>query len=164
MPTDRPTVPELVEAVREFMENEVQPNLEGSVAFHTRVAVNVLRIVERELALVNHAEGFAGQSDVFFRYGKNGVGILDYKTRKTKPGEVVKAYDNQSMQLAAYAATYWGEDRIGDVLAANVFISSTEPGRMDVVKHTNLSADWEAFKLIAALWRYQKGYDPRGKG
>ncbi len=50
MPTDRPTVPELVEAVREFMENEVQPNLEGSVAFHTRVAVNVLRIVERELA------------------------------------------------------------------------------------------------------------------
>lgn len=50
MPTDRPTVPELVEAVREFLENEVQPALEGSVAFHTRVAVNVLKIVERELA------------------------------------------------------------------------------------------------------------------
>ncbi len=50
MPTDRPTVPELVQAVREFIENEVQPALEGSVAFHTRVAVNVLKIVERELA------------------------------------------------------------------------------------------------------------------
>lgn len=50
MPTDRPTVPELVESVREFMEQEVQPALEGSLAFHTRVAVNVLRIVERELA------------------------------------------------------------------------------------------------------------------
>lgn len=50
MTTDRPSVPELVEAVREFLETEVQPSLEGSVAFHTRVAVNVLKIVERELA------------------------------------------------------------------------------------------------------------------
>lgn len=50
MTTDRPSVPELLEAVREFLEAEVQPNLEGSVAFHTRVAVNVLKIVERELA------------------------------------------------------------------------------------------------------------------
>ncbi len=50
MTTDRPTVPELVQAVREFLEAEVQPSLDGSVAFHTRVAVNVLKIVERELA------------------------------------------------------------------------------------------------------------------
>jgi len=50
MTTDRPSAPELLEAVREFLETEVQPNLEGSVAFHTRVAVNVLKIVERELA------------------------------------------------------------------------------------------------------------------
>ncbi|MCC5887938.1 MAG: hypothetical protein JJT88_16000 [Gammaproteobacteria bacterium] len=50
MATDRPTVPELVQAVREFLEAEVQPSLDGSVAFHTRVAVNVLKIVERELA------------------------------------------------------------------------------------------------------------------
>lgn len=51
MPTERPTARELVEAVREFVETEVQPQLEGSVAFHTRVAVNVLKIVERELEL-----------------------------------------------------------------------------------------------------------------
>ena len=51
MPTERPDARELVEAVREFVESEVQPQLEGSVAFHTRVAVNVLKIVERELEL-----------------------------------------------------------------------------------------------------------------
>lgn len=50
MARERPTVPELVEAVREFMEQEVQPQLEGAVGFHARVAVNVLKIVERELA------------------------------------------------------------------------------------------------------------------
>lgn len=49
MSDQRPTTGELVEAVREFMEREVQPKLEGSTAFHARVAVNVLRIVEREL-------------------------------------------------------------------------------------------------------------------
>ena len=118
-------------------------------------------VLERELRLVNEAHGFAGTADVLFRYGQNGIGILDYKTRKTKPGETVRAYDNQALQLAAYAATYWGEENIGRVLAANVFISTTEAGRMDVVKHESLARDWEAFKLAAALWRYHKGYDPR---
>lgn len=49
MSDQRPDARELVEAVREFLEREVQPKLEGSTAFHARVAVNVLAIVEREL-------------------------------------------------------------------------------------------------------------------
>ena len=81
-----------------------------------------------------------------------------------KPGEKAVSYDNQAMQLAAYAATYWGEENIDRVLAANVFISTTEPGRMDVVKHPTIARDWQAFKLVAALWRYVKGYDPRTAG
>jgi hypothetical protein len=120
-----------------------------------------IEIVEREIKVVNTQHGFAGTADVLFRYGQSGIGILDYKTRKTKPGEKVSAYDNQAMQLAAYAATYWGEENINRVLAANVFISTTEPGRVEVVKHDNLVKDWQAFALVAALWRYQKGYDPR---
>ena len=118
-------------------------------------------VVEREIRVVNTDHGFAGTADVLFRYGQNGIGILDYKTRKTKPGEKVRAYDNQAMQLAAYAATYWGAENIGRVLAANVFISTTEPGRVDVVKHDDLSADWEAFTHACALWRHLKNYDPR---
>lgn len=120
-----------------------------------------IQIVEREKRLVNQANGFAGTADVLFRYGQFGMGILDYKTRKTKPGEKVVAYDNQALQLAAYAATYWNPENLSRVLAANVFISTTEPGRMEVIKHRDLVRDWQAFRLIAALWRYQKGYDPR---
>ena len=41
----------LVEAVREFLEGDVMGATEGRVQFHTRVAVNVLRMVERELEL-----------------------------------------------------------------------------------------------------------------
>jgi hypothetical protein len=48
---DRPTAAELVEAVREYLERDVMQNTEGRTAFHARVAVNVLGMVERELAL-----------------------------------------------------------------------------------------------------------------
>lgn len=48
---DRPTAAELTEAVREFLERDVMPAVEGRVAFHTRVAVNALGMVERELEL-----------------------------------------------------------------------------------------------------------------
>lgn len=46
-----PTAGELVEAVREFLEKDVMNATEGRVQFHARVAVNVLKMVERELAL-----------------------------------------------------------------------------------------------------------------
>lgn len=47
---DRPTVLELLAAVRGFLEDDVVPVLEGRRRFHARVAANVLGIVERELA------------------------------------------------------------------------------------------------------------------
>jgi Domain of unknown function (DUF6285) len=48
---DRPTSVELLEAIREFLEHDVMPATEGRVQFHTRVAVNALGILERELRL-----------------------------------------------------------------------------------------------------------------
>jgi aminoglycoside phosphotransferase (APT) family kinase protein len=48
---DRPTAAELLEAVREFLERDVMPAVEGRVAFHTRVAVNALGMLEREATL-----------------------------------------------------------------------------------------------------------------
>ena len=49
---DAPTAAGLVEAVREFLERDVMAATEGRIQFHTRVAVNVLRMVERELSLL----------------------------------------------------------------------------------------------------------------
>jgi hypothetical protein len=45
----RPTASELVTAVREFLERDVFGAVEGRVRFHTRVAMNALAMVEREL-------------------------------------------------------------------------------------------------------------------
>jgi hypothetical protein len=47
----RPTAAELIESVREWMERDVMTQTSGRLQFHTRVAINVLAMVERELAL-----------------------------------------------------------------------------------------------------------------
>ena len=51
MTQDRPWAGELVTAVREFLERDVMAATDGRVQFHTRVAVNVLNTVARELEL-----------------------------------------------------------------------------------------------------------------
>jgi hypothetical protein len=46
-----PSTGELVEAVREWLQSDVLAASDGRLQYHTRVAINVLSIVERELAL-----------------------------------------------------------------------------------------------------------------
>ena len=53
---DPPTPAELVTAVREFLEEQAMPQLEGRAAFHARVAANALAIVARQLELGPQAE------------------------------------------------------------------------------------------------------------
>jgi Domain of unknown function (DUF6285) len=60
----RPTAAELIESVREWLERDVMTQTSGRLQFHTRVAMNVLAMVERELALgpdqlINHAQRLA---------------------------------------------------------------------------------------------------------
>ena len=50
-PHDRPTAAELLEALREWMERDLLPSVEGRLQFHTRVAINMVEIVAREIEL-----------------------------------------------------------------------------------------------------------------
>ena len=57
----RPTAAELIAAVAEFLETDVRESTAGQVSFHSRVAANALRMVERELlADTEAADGVAG--------------------------------------------------------------------------------------------------------
>lgn len=58
-PYGRPTAPELVAAVADFLDSDVRGATDGQVNFHARVAANVLRIVARELG--NEAPGIDEQ-------------------------------------------------------------------------------------------------------
>ena len=48
-PYDRPDALELIDAVGDFLAEEVMSAVKGQLAFHVRVAVNALRIAGREL-------------------------------------------------------------------------------------------------------------------
>jgi hypothetical protein len=48
---EQPSAVELIDAVAEFITRDVAPTLSGRLAFHARVAANVLAIVRRELTL-----------------------------------------------------------------------------------------------------------------
>lgn len=50
MAQDRPTAVELLNAVREFLEKDILPETKGGRTFHTKVAMNILSIVARELS------------------------------------------------------------------------------------------------------------------
>ena len=48
---DRPTAAELLATVATYLEVELMPALDGPLAYRTRVAANLVRILERENAL-----------------------------------------------------------------------------------------------------------------
>ena len=48
---DQPSALELLQAVRSFIQDQAIPRLEGRAAFHARIAVNALAIVERGLEI-----------------------------------------------------------------------------------------------------------------
>jgi hypothetical protein len=50
-PHDVPSAPELLDAVREFLDSQVIPYTEGRRRFEARVAANVVAIVQREMIL-----------------------------------------------------------------------------------------------------------------
>lgn len=55
-PHDRPTASELLESIREWLERDVLTSVEGRLQFHTRVAINSMNIVLRELELGGEQE------------------------------------------------------------------------------------------------------------
>ena len=129
---------------------------------------NQLTFIEFELMLVSKTHGYAGTVDIVGRGKDNQMFILDWKTRKTQKGKKVTAYDFQIHQIAAYAAAYWGEDKVlnHEVHGANAFISSTEKGRFEVIRYSpeDLAKAWVDFTALCQLWRSLKNYDPRSHG
>ncbi|HEX4868940.1 MAG TPA: phosphotransferase family protein [Acidimicrobiales bacterium] len=87
----RPTAAELVEAVREWVDGDVRAATEGRVAFHARVAVTALSILERQLALAPAHEAAhrarldaLGYADDEALAGAIRAGELDDRTEKVR--------------------------------------------------------------------------------
>ena len=123
-----------------------------------------INVTGNELRLVNQAEGYAGTTDVAMR-SKRGLGILDFKTRRTRAGKPCEAYDEQPTQIAAYHVAHYHSVPEPDshVAGCNLYVSTTEPGRVAAVWYdgAKLAEEWRVLKNAAEIWRIRKGYDPR---
>lgn len=128
--------------------------------------------VRTEFVTVNPELGYAGTVDkeaTRCHNFKDVAGIIDYKSKKTKKGEKIKPSETHPMQLASYHASVFNPGKLPheidwtDQWAANIYISTTEPGRTWVKVWTpeELSAAFGGFCACLDLWRYLKGYDPR---
>lgn len=53
---EQPTAIELIQSVSDFLRDDALPKLDGLTAFHARVAVSVLEMVQRELELGPQAD------------------------------------------------------------------------------------------------------------
>ena len=89
---DEPSMAALLEAVREFLEDDVIPGTEGRLRFHARVAANVVRMVERELAL-GEAQAAAHSADL----ARLGVGSEEELASAIRAG----ALDGRIAEVAA---------------------------------------------------------------
>ena len=65
------------------------------------------------------------------------------------------------MQLAAYENGNTAVDKFVDQNIKNIVISTTEPGRIEVVDWTDQKDKLlEAFRACFTLWKLVKNYDP----
>ncbi len=111
--------------------------------------------------IVCHPLGYGGKVDF---YGSDAGGhplVLDWKTQGTKPGRKANAYDSWGRQLAAYAEALGAPP---ECRLLNVVLSTTEPGRLEVVEWTDRRPElFRQFKAIFWLWCLLKGYWPGGE-
>lgn len=112
-------------------------------------AENGVEFIRHELRMASEAFGFAGTTDALIRAKeREGMGILDFKTRKTKPDYPCTPYQTEPIQIAAYGHLQMA------TFGCNVYISSTEPGRVEAVWYDNkrMFNDFAAFQACRQLW------------
>ncbi len=120
--------------------------------------------IEVEVPVVSRL-GFGGKIDLFADLMEGVYSVVDIKTQATKPSKPFNEYPEWGMQLAAYEKAYWPlNSPPPKCVLLNVILSTTEPGRIEIVDWTDKRDDcWEAFNAAFVLWRHLKGYDPRKK-
>lgn len=117
-PHDVPTAGELLDAVREWLEREVVPEVDGRLRFHARVAANVLAIVAREIELGadqerQHRERLTalGMDDEAALATAIRSGELDHRLDEVRSAVRASVVDKLAVANPGYLV---GSDRVSD--------------------------------------------------
>jgi len=127
------------------------------------VKKNNITFLQHEIRLVNTELGYAGTTDgLAIKDGK--YGLVDWKSRKTRPDYKIEPWAKEPMQLSAYAncpIEHEGKP-VRIEWSANCFVSTTEFGRIGDAWYAKdrLDTEFEAFKHVVAIWQAQNKYVP----
>ena len=151
-----------IKGITDSKDDEIKEYVDSGMS---KLAELGLEVHESEFVTVSPKYGYAGTCDLAYSKGKV-CGIVDFKSKRTKKDEPVVPSFGHAAQIAAYHVSYWSRD--GDIrdnsIGYNVYISTTEPGRVEVVSYdaaTMRKEFSELFLPACQVWRYKNNYDPR---
>jgi ATP-dependent exoDNAse (exonuclease V) beta subunit len=98
-------------------------------------------------------DGYAGRTDCISELG-NVVYLVDFKTAKTLPKKT--SWTEHVLQTSAYAAAL-GNVGNQKIITANIYISTTEPGKIAVFEQESWSETFKAFQAVKQYWYWANG-------
>lgn len=126
------------------------------------MAENHVEVLRAEHAFSDKDYGYGGTIDLACKV--NGLCcIVDWKSRRTKPEDKkLKPYESHPLQIAAYAQAYFGLLSGDEPIGCNVYLSTTEPGRMDVCWYSaeELRHEFTKFSHLLSYWQMAREYYP----
>jgi hypothetical protein len=105
-----------------------------------------------------HTLGFGGKIDLVLEHDSR-FAIIDFKTTD-KDVDTVKGWPEHAYQLAACARGVNADFDNTDFI--NLFVSSTEPGKLKPFYWgiEDIDRGWEVFKALLNVWKHSRGYYP----
>lgn len=109
------------------------------------------KAIETEKVLVG--DGYAGRTDLIATF-EGWRHVIDFKTTKTIPTK--GAYWEHQMQTAAYAKAL--NLPLLNVRTANIYISTTDPGKLVMSAQEDWLDAWEAFAHLRDYWQIDNDF------
>lgn len=114
-----------------------------------------------EWTFANLEYGYGGTIDLPCKI-RGRPGIIDFKSRKTKPGSKIEPYETEPMQIAAYFNAFHGYPFGDSPIGCNFYLSTTEPGRVhaEFYDAEKLRKEFNIWLHTLAIWQERRGYFP----
>ncbi len=118
-----------------------------------------------EQSFTSKTYGFGGRVDM---YSPEGI-VLDFKTKATSDIKKMVAYAGHHMQTAAYTVGLSENDLFETrgccgglphkhVKRFNLFISTEQPGLLNLTESLDFEKDWEMFEALNTYWDLSNNY------
>lgn len=127
---------------------ELRVYVDAAASELTKLGLMPIAASAMETEVVAVGDGYAGKIDL--RVRRDHLWIIDYKTCKTIPKN---SYPENRLQLSAYAAAS-SNGRPELVRSANIYVSTTEPGKATTLIYENISKSYDAFKNLLSVWKW----------